>query len=68
MVTKNTLVQLRDEISCNRDYQIPGDFSESPDQVRVSKTAREIFGSSMFFIEDTFYTDTRRLSFKDYSK
>jgi len=68
MVTENTLASLRDVIVRDKEGQMPGDFSESPDQVHSSKSAADIFSSGMMFIEDTFYLDTRKLSSKDYSR
>ena len=68
LISQNTLVNLRDAIVCDKEGQIPGDFSDSPDQSKNSKNGGEIFTSAMIFIEDTFYVDNRKLSSKDYSK
>ena len=68
LISQNTLVNLRDAIVCDKEGQIPGDFSDSPDQSKNSKNGGEIFASAMMYIEDIFYVDNRKLSSKDYSK
>ena len=67
LITQNTLADLRDAIKCAKDLEIPGDFSQNPEDVKTTKTAKEIFPSAMFFIEDTFYIDKRSLKVQDYS-
>lgn len=67
-ITSNTLCALRDAIKCPKDFEVPGDFGFNPDAVSSTRKARDIFPSSMFFIEDNFYVDNRYVKTQDYSK
>lgn len=52
------LTDLRDQFKCQRDYGVPMDLSENPDQAeRIFRG--ELFKSGFFLIEDTFYNDMR---------
>lgn len=53
-----SLVELRDQFKCQRDFGVPMDLSEQPDQAeRVYRG--EMFKSGFFLINDTFYDDMR---------
>lgn len=60
------LTELRDVIKCSGDRQIAGEFSHNPD-LKHAKTAKELYPSSFFFIDNTFYTDMRDPLNRDYS-
>lgn len=52
------LTQLRDQIKCQRDYTVPMDLSDNPEQPeRIFRG--ELFKSGFFLIDDTFYNDMR---------
>lgn len=53
-----SLTELREQFKCQRDYGVPMDLSENPDQAeRIYRG--EIFKSGFFLIGDTFYDDLR---------
>lgn len=52
------LTELRDQFKCQRDYGVPIDLSEDPEQAeRIFRG--ELFKSGFFLINDTFYNDMR---------
>lgn len=56
--TDQCLTELRDQFKCQRDYGVPMDLSDSPDQAeRIFRG--ELFKSGFFLIDDTFYNDMR---------
>ncbi|XP_046681474.1 snRNA-activating protein complex subunit 3-like isoform X1 [Homalodisca vitripennis] len=62
------LTALKDKIVCESDFQdTRGDVSEQPD-APVTLRARELYESSMFYFDNTFYIDTRNNENVDYSK
>ncbi|KAL3866364.1 hypothetical protein ACJMK2_043669 [Sinanodonta woodiana] len=61
------LTELRDYIRCTNDLAIPGDQSDFPDCV-MHNYAKDIFKSGFFYIEGTFYNDTRESDCRDYSQ
>ncbi|XP_076247649.1 proximal sequence element A Pbp49 [Calliopsis andreniformis] len=62
-----TLAHLRDKISCIADYTISKECSENLENA-IGPMAKDIYKSGFFFIEDTFYNDTRHPTNIDYSK
>lgn len=62
-----TLAHLRDKISCMADYSIVKECSKNLDNA-IGPMAKDVYKSGFFFIEDTFYNDTRHPSNIDYSK
>ncbi|CAL7943083.1 unnamed protein product [Xylocopa violacea] len=62
-----TLAQLRDKISCIADHSISKECSENLDNA-IGPMAKDVYKSGFFFIEDTFYNDTRDPANIDYSK
>ena len=68
LLSSNSLAELRDAIKCPKDFEVPGDFSLAPNDVSKVATAKELLPSGLFFIEDTFYVDSRSLKAQDYSK
>lgn len=68
VLSSNTLVELRDAFKCPKDAEIPGDFSSDPTNSEICSRARNIFLSSMIFIEDKFFVDTRHSKCLDYSR
>lgn len=62
----NKLVDLRQQFKCQKDYGVPMDLSENPEQAeRVFRG--ELFKSAFFLIGDTFYNDMRDQSNTDLS-
>lgn len=61
------LTELRDHFKCPRDYEVPMDLSENPDQQADRVSRRELFKSGFFLIEDTFYNDLRDINNTDLS-
>lgn len=53
------LTDLRDQFRCQRDYGVPMDLSDNPEQLEDRVFQCELFKSSLFLIEDTFYNDMR---------
>ena len=53
------LVELRDQFKCYRDYGVPMDLSDDPDQQIERIYHGELFKSGFFLIENTFYNDMR---------
>lgn len=52
------LTELRDQFKCQRDYGVPMDLSENPEQAeRIFRG--ELFKSGFFLIGNTFYNDMR---------
>ncbi|XP_076381035.1 proximal sequence element A Pbp49 isoform X2 [Megalopta genalis] len=62
-----TLADLRDKISCVSDYTISKECSEDLKNA-IGPMAKDVYKSGFFFIEDTFYNDTRCPENIDYSK
>lgn len=62
-----TLAHLRDKISCVADYSISKECSNNLDNA-LGSMAKDVYKSGFFFIEDTFYNDTRCSTNVDYSK
>ncbi|XP_034189939.1 proximal sequence element A Pbp49 [Osmia lignaria lignaria] len=62
-----TLADLRDKISCMSDYTVSRECSENLNNA-VGPMAKDVYKSGFFFIEDTFYNDTRCPANVDYSK
>ncbi|XP_076161989.1 proximal sequence element A Pbp49 isoform X2 [Ptiloglossa arizonensis] len=62
-----TLAHLRDKISCIADHTISKECSENLDNA-IGPMAKDVYKSGFFFIEDTFYNDTRCSTNVDYSK
>ncbi|KAK1119137.1 hypothetical protein K0M31_013636 [Melipona bicolor] len=62
-----TLAHLRDKISCVADYSISKECSNNLDNA-LGPMAKDVYKSGFFFIEDTFYNDTRCPTNVDYSK
>ncbi|XP_015428875.1 PREDICTED: snRNA-activating protein complex subunit 3 [Dufourea novaeangliae] len=62
-----TLAHLRDKISCIADHSISRECSENLDNA-IGLMAKDVYKSGFFFIEDTFYNDTRYPTNVDYSK
>lgn len=62
-----SLVKLRDQFKCSRDYDVPIDLSDDPDQQVDRVFHGELFKSSFLLIEDTFYNDLRDPSNTDLS-
>ncbi|XP_017892080.1 snRNA-activating protein complex subunit 3 [Ceratina calcarata] len=67
MLGFQTLAQLRDKISCISDYSISRECSENLKNA-VGPMAKDVYKSGFFFIEDTFYNDTRCSTNVDYSR
>lgn len=67
MLGFQTLAQLRDKISCISDHSISKECSENLDNA-IGPMAKDIYKSGFFFIEDTFYNDTRCSTNFDYSR
>lgn len=61
------LTEVRDLITCQSDKVIFGEFSSNPSLEGI-KTAKEISDASFFFIEQSFYNDTRNPLNRDYSR
>lgn len=56
--TDQCLTELRDQFKCQRDYGVPMDLSDEPEQAeRIFRG--ELFKSGFFLIDDTFYNDMR---------
>ncbi|XP_039298770.1 snRNA-activating protein complex subunit 3 [Nilaparvata lugens] len=54
----NTLLDLRNAIYCAEDYlSTDGDVSENPKAEPSRETLKDLYPSSMFFINETFYVD-----------
>lgn len=54
----NLLTDLRNQFKCQKDYCVPIELSDNPDQ--IEKISRgEMFKSAFFLIHDTFYNDMR---------
>lgn len=69
----NTLSDLRDSIQCLEDYQEnTGDLSEiytsKDDHVPVQLRNNAVYPNGLFYIDNTFFIDTRHANHKDYSK
>ncbi|KAJ8665347.1 hypothetical protein QAD02_007009 [Eretmocerus hayati] len=62
-----TLDALKDKISCPSDHSISTEMSSNPVRQRT-KNAKDVYKSGFFFIEDTFYNDSREPGNKDNSK
>lgn len=62
-----TLAELRDKITCIADYTISKECSGNLDNA-LGPMAKDVYKSGFFFIEDTFYNDTRCPTNVDYSK
>ncbi|XP_053980657.1 snRNA-activating protein complex subunit 3 isoform X2 [Hylaeus anthracinus] len=62
-----TLADLRDKIPCIADHTISKECSTNLDNA-IGPMAKDIYKSGFFFIEDTFYNDTRCPTNVDYSK
>ncbi|XP_043255382.1 snRNA-activating protein complex subunit 3 [Colletes gigas] len=61
-----TLAQLKDKIPCIADYTISKECSNNLDNA-VGPMAKDVYKSGFFFIEDTFYNDSRQPTNVDYS-
>ncbi|XP_067208386.1 uncharacterized protein Pbp49 isoform X2 [Linepithema humile] len=61
-----TLYELRRKIVCQSDLSIATEISENPNQ-KPGPTAKHIYKSGFFYIEDTFYNDTSASANIDYS-
>ncbi|XP_076281531.1 proximal sequence element A Pbp49 isoform X2 [Lasioglossum baleicum] len=61
-----TLAHLRDKISCIADCTISKECSEDLDNA-IGPMAKDVYKSGFFFIEDTFYNDSRCSQNIDYS-
>lgn len=61
------LSEFRDMIHCRMDKIIFGEFSNNPDLVG-GQESKEIYPSSFFYVESTFYNDTREPLHRDYSR
>ncbi|XP_021940845.1 snRNA-activating protein complex subunit 3 isoform X2 [Zootermopsis nevadensis] len=61
------LTDLRDKILCPSDLAVSSEVSENPDQNVTQKTTDE-YKSGFIFIEDTFYSDYRDPTNRDYSR
>lgn len=60
------LTELRDQFKCPRDYAVPMDLGDNPEQAeRIFRG--ELFKSGTFLIGDTFYNDMRDPNNKDLS-
>lgn len=68
MLGSQTLAQLRDKITCISDLSISTDISDSPKRNTTGPSAKEVYKSGFFYIEDTFYNDFRDSSNIDYSE
>lgn len=53
-----TLAELREKIMCISDLSISMEISENPNKLST-KMAKDVYKSGFFYIEDTFYNDTR---------
>ncbi|XP_078039360.1 proximal sequence element A Pbp49 [Augochlora pura] len=62
-----TLAHLRDKISCITDNTISKETSDDLENA-IGPMAKDVYKSGFFFIEDTFYNDTRCPENIDYSK
>lgn len=62
-----TLITLRNTVSCVADINAPGDYSEDPDKPQCPK-AIDLYKSGFFFIGNTFYNDMTDPSCRDYSQ
>ncbi|XP_076662388.1 proximal sequence element A Pbp49 isoform X2 [Halictus rubicundus] len=62
-----TLAHLRDKISCIADCTISKECSEDLKNA-IGPMAKDVYKSGFFFIEDTFYNDSRCPKNTDYSK
>lgn len=61
------LTDLRDQFKCQRDYGVPMDLSDNPEQPeRIFRG--ELFKSGFFLIGDTFYNDMRDPNNSDLSE
>eukprot|EP00111_Clytia_hemisphaerica_P002201 TCONS_00006173-protein len=67
LIGDTKLSELRDLIKCQMDRVVFQDMSENPDQL-PDEDAQKLFPSSFFFIERTFYNDTRDPAHHDISK
>lgn len=61
------LTELRDHFKCPKDYEVPMDLSDNPEQQADRIIRRELFKSGFFLIEDTFYNDLRDINNTDLS-
>uniref|UniRef100_A0A8C4N1Z3 snRNA-activating protein complex subunit 3 n=1 Tax=Eptatretus burgeri TaxID=7764 RepID=A0A8C4N1Z3_EPTBU len=61
------LTELRDAVSCIRDMQLSGEFSNTPN-LAPDTTNKDLYKSAFFFIDGTFYNDMRYPSCRDLSK
>lgn len=64
---QQTLLSLREKISCIADIISPGDFSDNPDRPQKPR-AMDLYKSGFFYIGNTFYNDMSSPSCKDYSQ
>ncbi|XP_015604974.1 snRNA-activating protein complex subunit 3 isoform X2 [Cephus cinctus] len=67
MLGFQTLDKLRDKISCISDLSVSTDVSKHPIR-KAGPSAKELYKSGFFYIEDTFYNDFRDPTNEDYSK
>ncbi|XP_028661691.1 snRNA-activating protein complex subunit 3 [Erpetoichthys calabaricus] len=61
------LTQLRDAICCQSDYQITGEFSNTPD-LAPEHISKDHFKSAFFYFDGVFYSDMRFPECRDLSK
>ncbi|XP_064620708.1 snRNA-activating protein complex subunit 3-like [Lineus longissimus] len=64
---RQCLTELRDVIMCPKDFAINGEFSHNLDLPK-DISAKDLYKSGYFFIEDTFYNDMRDPTNRDYSE
>jgi snRNA-activating protein complex subunit 3 len=62
------LTELRDRLKCQRDFANPMDLSDNPEQQFERVFRGDLFKSSMFLIENTFYNDLRDPNNRDLSE
>lgn len=73
LCNKNTLSVLKDSVQCLEDYQeSTGDLSEvytsKDDHIAVPQRNRVLYPNGLFYIDKTFFIDTRHEDYIDYSK
>lgn len=67
ILSSQKLFELKDAISCVADVANPNDCSNVVNEA-FQISASDLYTSSFFFINNTFYNDTRDKGFQDYSR
>ncbi|XP_059487799.1 uncharacterized protein LOC132203792 [Neocloeon triangulifer] len=67
VLSSQNLSVLKDVICCPNDFSTCGDKTDEPSRIDMLY-AKNLFPSGFFFIENTFYNDTRKTTNLDYSK